>query len=115
MDSGERKEAEGLGGVCGDQSDEEFEKKKELDKSKNATDVNALNGLVHEEESLIQAGVHFTVVMALRGSTLRLCTRPFESSPSHRTGAGANAGPITTIICYEYFPLVSVYEEASKM
>lgn len=52
-----------------------FHKEKELDQSKNATDVNVCsrgyrvgnNGGVHEEESLIQAEVHFTVVSALRG------------------------------------------------
>lgn len=56
-------------------SDKGSHKKKELDQPKNATDVNACshgywigyNGGVHEEESLIQAEVHFTVVLALRG------------------------------------------------
>lgn len=56
-------------------NDKRFHKKKELDQPKNATDVNACshgywigyNGGVHEEESLIQAEVHFTVVLALRG------------------------------------------------
>lgn len=53
-------------------SDKGFHKKKELDEPKNATDVNACshgywigyNGGVHEEESLIQAEVHFTVGLA---------------------------------------------------
>lgn len=51
------------------------EKKKKLQQTKNATNVNVCShgywagqcGTEHEEESLIQTEVHFTVVLALRG------------------------------------------------
>lgn len=55
-------------------TDKGFHKKKEWDQAKNATGVKAsshgywtgYNGEVHEEKSLIQAEVHFTVVLALK-------------------------------------------------